>query len=114
MANEQKSESGLFAGPGEYEADAFDLDVLRLLPDEGTKKGKYMQDAMSVRQVKRALDPTLKPGFIATRMKRLRDEGLVISMTLIGETKHGLGWQRTEKGRQLATAGTLAEREANA
>ena len=104
--NKIRTESGLYGTKdgAPRELDEFDIDLLRLLPDDGAKKGKYLLDTMSVAAIKRALDPSLSTGFISTRLKTLRDEGFVLSHHVSG--KQGtMGWQRTKRGGQAAIEG---------
>lgn len=101
MPPKKRGSSGLYRpnDEEEFEPTQFDLDVLRLLPDEGATKGRYMPDYLNVKQIKRALDPALTSPFIGTRLRRLKDEGLVVRA---GGQKQAGGWQRTVKGRDLA------------
>lgn len=101
MPPKRRGPSGLWTNDEEKEFQPlpFDIDVLRLLPDEGATKGRYMPDYMNVAQIKRALDPTLTSTFVGTRLRQLKDRGLVIRT---GGRKQSGGWQRTVKGRELA------------
>jgi len=103
--NKNRGESGLYARAEPRQLDAFDIDLLRLLPDLGAKKGKYLPDALGVPAIKRALDPTLTSGFVSVRLRSLRDEGYVSSVSLVGQGRNGLGWQRTKKGKDTAFEG---------
>jgi hypothetical protein len=109
--NPHRTASGLYgSGKGEpFTPTLFDLDCLAMLPDEGTMRGRYMQDVVEVRKIRRELDPTLSPYFIAARLKALQDEGLVVRTT--GTSKTAGGWQRTAKGRELVGTHRVEEEE---
>lgn len=102
----KRGPSGLFRNNAPYEPIQFDIDLLRLLPDEGATKGRYMPDHLNVTQIKRLLDPALTSGFVGMRLRKMKDEGLVIRA---GGNKQAGGWQRTEKGKELAVKGTVSE-----
>lgn len=104
---DSQRQHGLFTSASGYEPVEFDIDLLRLLPDFGSTKGRYMPDSLDVRQIKRALDPALTSIYVTTRLRIMSNEGLVVRL---GAKGRGAGtWQRTEKGRELARRGTLAE-----
>lgn len=100
------AKSGLYAAKEPRPLDEFDLDVLRLLPDEGAMKGRYMQDTLTVSAIKRTLDPTLTPEFVSKRLAMLRDQDLVVAIKV---SSRGMGYQRTDEGKKVAIRGTLAE-----
>jgi hypothetical protein len=105
--NKDRGQSGLFRGHDDYVPTKFDLDLLRAMPDQGAMKGRYLEDVLTVPMIKRLLDPSLTSGYVSTRLRTMRDEGLVVRNG--AGAKAGGGWQRTAKGRALATRGTLAE-----
>jgi|SRR5262252_403849 len=105
--NAERGQSGLFRLTEGFEPNALDLDILRILPDDGSMKGRYLQDVMKVVQIKKTLDPTLPSALISTRLRYMWDEGLVLKVT--GLQKAAAGWQRSAAGKALAIRGTLAE-----
>jgi len=89
--------SGLFKG-SHFEPTQFDIDLLKIMPDEGATRGRYMPDYLTVTQIKRALDPSLTSGFVSTRLRMMRNFDLVVR---VGSRKGAGGWQRTAQGREL-------------
>jgi len=96
--DKERGQSGLFRSERPYELTEFDRDCLLLLPDEGAKLGRYMRDAMTVRQIKQKLDPTLTSGYVSMRMRTMLDAGLVVKFDGASGSAQ---WQRTKAGRDL-------------
>jgi len=104
----ERGPSGLFKTEN-WQPNALDLDILRMLPDEGAMRGSYLPDIVKVVHIKKALDPTLPSALISTRLRYLWDEGYVVKVDAMQKT--AVGWQRTAAGKKLATQGTLAEND---
>lgn len=79
--------------------DDLDLAILDVLPDEGSRLGKYLVDARDSKRIKKALeDPYLTPNIIGRRLTDLQGLGLVVQATT--RAAHGGRlWQRTEKAK---------------
>lgn len=81
--------------------DDLDLAILDVLPDEGSRLGKYLIDARDSTRIKKALeDPYLTPNIIGRRLTDLHGLGLVVQPTSRG-SKGGRLWQRTEKAKSV-------------
>lgn len=77
-----------------------DLDaaIIAFLPDQGAKRGKYLPDARTTRQIADELDdPEVKPPNLARRLQELAKDGLVVPVVGITDNGRHL-WQRTPKG----------------
>lgn len=86
----------------EEEDDTFDLDpldlaILGVLPEEGTRLGKYLLDTRNVRQIARDLDDKyVTPTVIGRRFGDLRKHGYVVGRKR--GSNAATAWQRTKLG----------------
>jgi hypothetical protein len=85
--------------PKAYEENDLDKAIMEILPDEGTKVGKFHDMGKSVRDIRTDLDDnTLSSDIISAALRTMKMFGLVID-------KKGRGtggtriWQRTIKGK---------------
>lgn len=82
-----------------FEATPLDHAIVRLLPDEGAKVGKYLWDARTTKQLLVLLDSEgLSPDMIGGRLRLMRAYELVLDVPLIS---NGRGWQRTKAGSDM-------------
>ena len=78
-------------------------DILALLPEEGTMRGRYFPDALDAKAIARQLgDPMVNANLIVTHLKMLHKEDYV-ALTSAPNSRHSALWQRTEKGRKEAS-----------
>lgn len=90
--------------PAEEILDDLALAILAILPEQGSKIGKYLADAKSSQTIKKELDdPYVNPQNIGRRLANLREFGLVLP---IGkrDARAGHLWQRTPAGKAYSEA----------
>jgi hypothetical protein len=89
---------------GHIELGELDIAVLRLLPRQGAKVGKYLPDALTAVQVKTLLDDAnhLTGSMIGGRLRWLRAGGYAEPVKMLGAAAGNKGgWQRTRAGDKL-------------
>jgi hypothetical protein len=81
-----------------------DVDILKALPEEGARKGKYLWDAKKSAEIAKELGPGLSGYTIMGRLILMRAHDLVTMVPVLGSSHKGTGngWQRTEKGKEMA------------
>lgn len=86
--------------PTSWQIVPLDLAILAELPDEGTKLGKFHDLGLRVVDIARRLnDEYTTSAMLNGRVRMLNQMGYVVSVAVV--PSHGLGWQRTEKGKAL-------------
>lgn len=85
--------------PKEFEANAFDLAILRALPPEGATIGKYIKDAKSVKVLRLEVDTVPTTEHYASALKWMARHGYVVCIK--NHSHRAAGWQRTKKGDEL-------------
>jgi hypothetical protein len=84
-----------------------DIAILKILPDENAKIGKYLWDAKRSLEIVKTLGPEgLNSDIITGRLRQMRGYGLVIDMPVVGSKGGGRGWQRTEAGKRMTNSMT--------
>jgi hypothetical protein len=84
--------------PRKFELDDLDRAILRKLPDEGAKHGKYLNEGLSVKSVAKALsDSGLPTSVITGRMNSLRFQRMVVGVK--GASRDDVLYQITQKGK---------------
>jgi hypothetical protein len=75
-----------------------DLALLKMLPKEGSKIGRYKDKALPARELHRRLgDPDITPSQVSGRISSLRQLGLITDVRIF-PTSVGRGWQITKEG----------------
>lgn len=95
MANTKRSHGTFAPKSGKMQLTDLDKAILAQLPPIGAKRGKYLPDARTVAQIKKALaDSELTSDLIGGRLRLMAAVGLVASTPLPGSSSRGLGWQK--------------------
>lgn len=80
--------------------EALNVAILKVLPDEGAKQGKYLPLTMSSKQIASALDDReVSSTRVGRRLTVLHRDGLVVTHA---GTEGRNAWQRTAKGKDYA------------
>jgi hypothetical protein len=81
-----------------------DIAILKVLPEEGAKKGKYLWLAKGTKDILKELgaEGGLTSDMISGRLRLMRAHGHTVDVTLIGRGSSHRGWQRTETGKTMA------------
>lgn len=80
-----------------------DIAILRTLPDEGAKLGKYLADARTAKQIQRALDDEYVTSMLVGRsLTEMRKADLVVMITDRSGQKGAASWQRSHAGKKRA------------
>jgi hypothetical protein len=105
MQEKSARRPGVFAPKsGRLELTDLDKAILGHLPDEGSKRGKYLPEARTVAQLKKLLaDGELTSGLISGRLRLMATVGLTTSVPIPGGDGGGRGWQK----RKAADSGRL-------
>jgi hypothetical protein len=84
--------------PRKFELDDLDRAILAMLPNEGSKLGKYLNDGLSVKGIAKSLSDTQLPTSVITgRMNSLRFQGMVVGVK--GTSREDVRYQVTQKGK---------------
>lgn len=79
--------------------------IIEVLPDEGSRRGKYLLDGRTSADIHRALDDSeLTTAAIGRRLAELKKTGLVVDAAG-GMRQPSKVWQRTELGKKILLNG---------
>lgn len=99
----RKRVKGTFVGDAPFEPMPLDVAILKMLPEHGSKVGKYLWDAKRANTITKELDSEgLTVDMISGRLRLMRGYALCTEVPLLGGTSKGKGWQRTEAGATMA------------
>lgn len=90
----------------EFEPLPLDIAILRTLPEEGSRIGKYLWDGKRVSSILKELNSEgLTSDNISGRLRLMFAHKLVSKVQMLGNTRgHGskVGWQRTPDGEKMS------------
>lgn len=79
------------------ELDDLDRAILKALPPEGSKHGRYLNDGRSVKQLMKDVDPSVTSAVYFGRLNSLKFNGLVVMVK--GAKAAEMIYQVTESGK---------------
>ena len=85
--------------PREFSLDDLDRAMLKELPVEGTKIGKYLNDGRTVKGLTKAVDVSLPTSVVTGRLMAMKFQGLVLMVK--GPTSAEPMYQATQKGKDV-------------